>query len=298
MPEQQKATEASEINSRIDALNGQLEKARMETRKYIEKRDKLNEEFKRLRQETQELKPERDSLNEKVQTLKMLRDETRSKIRAIIEDIKVRQEKIVELRKATPKVSYQRLKKEQEDIDWRIQTMSLDLLEEKRLVEEVKQLEVQMVSYKRIEKQQRKIAELRNELSALDEKADAFHKELSAVAEKSQEIHQKMMMKFDESKRIKGEADGLHQAYLKAKLAVASLKGELIGVLVQRKKLRHLQREEEQKKRLSSEQEVKEKQQVLKEKLESQAREKLQRGEKLSWDEFQLLAEDETEAQN
>jgi len=34
---------------------------------------------------------------------------------------------------------------------------------------------------------------------------------------------------------------------------------------------------------------------VLKEKLESQARDKLQRGEKLSWDEFKLLADGESE---
>ena len=79
LTEQQKPAGTSEINTRIDTLNEQINKLKKETQAFIEKRDKLNEEFRKLRQDTQELKPERDSLNEKVQTFKMLRDETRSK---------------------------------------------------------------------------------------------------------------------------------------------------------------------------------------------------------------------------
>ena len=156
MTEQQKTDEIAEINSRLDALDEQINKAKAEMRKSIEKRDKLNEEFRKLRTETQELKPERDSLNEKVQTLKLCRDEIRIKTRTIIGDIKARQEKISELRKNTPRVSFQQLQKEQEDIEWTIQTTSLDLQEEKRLIENVKQLETEMAAYRKIEKQQLK----------------------------------------------------------------------------------------------------------------------------------------------
>ena len=40
---------------------------------------------------------------------------------------------------------------------------------------------------------------------------------------------------------------------------------------------------------------TKDKQQAIKEKLGAEAREKLQRGEKLSWDEFQLVMGDDEE---
>jgi uncharacterized coiled-coil DUF342 family protein len=305
LTEQQKTNGASDINTRIDALNEQINKAQETTRKAVEQRDKLNEEFRNIRRETQELKPERDSLNEKVKTLKLIRDETHSKTRTIIKNIKARHEKIAELRKITTKVSYQRLKREQEDIEWRIQTTSMDLQEEKRLVEEVKQLESQMGTYKKIEKQQQKIDEIRKELDALNEQAEGFHSMLSETAQKSQEIHQKMMAKIAESKKIKAEADSLHQAYIKSKQDVIVLNAELIGQLGQRRKLQQWRREEGDRKRKISEQVrkeeqkiQKEKQEVLKEKLGSQAREKLERGEKLSWDEFQLLAEDESETKN
>ena len=305
MTEQQKTDEIAEINSRLNALDEQLNKAKTETIKSIEKRDKLNEESRKLRQEIQELKPERDTLNGKVQTLKLLRDEIRTKTRTIIEDIKARQEKISELRKKTPRESFEQLRKEQEDIEWKIQTTSLDLQEEKRLIENVKQLETQMAAYKKIEKQQQKIDERRKELKTLDEKADGFHQELSAIAQTSQEIHQKIITKIDESKKIKDEADSVHQAYLKSRQEAEVLEAELIGLLVQRKKIQQSLREEDAKKRETAEQALKEeqqalkeKQQALKEKLASQAREKLQRGEKLSLDEFQLLAEDESQTQN
>jgi uncharacterized coiled-coil DUF342 family protein len=55
-----------------------------------------------------------------------------------------------------------------------------------------------------------------------------------------------------------------------------------------KKKLQDAIREEDEKQKKTAEK-------ALKEKLESQARDKLQRGEKLSWDEFQLLADDDSQ---
>ena len=51
------------------------------------------------------------------------------------------------------------------------------------------------------------------------------------------------------------------------------------------------QREENEKQKKAKEQEIKEK-------IGSQAREKLQRGEKVDWNEFQLLAGDEKESED
>ncbi len=289
LPQRPETNEISEIENRISLLYEQANRAKAETRKLIEKRDKLNEEFAKLRQEIRDAKSQRDSSNEKVQTLKLLRDECRAKTRSIIEDIKTRQEKIAQLQKKTPKQSYFQLKKEQEDIEWKIQTSSLDLQEEKRLVDIVKQLEIQMETYKKMEKQQQKIAEMRKELKNLDEKANAFHQELSTSAQKSQEIHQKIISKIEESRKAKNEADSIHQMYLKLRLETEPTRAELGKLLEKRKRLQQLLKEEDNRKKKTSEL-------ALKEELSSRAKEKLQRGEKLSWHEFQLLADDEANA--
>jgi len=190
-----------------------------------------------------------------------------------------------------PKQSHQELQKEFTDIEWKIQTTSLDLQEEKRLIENVKQLETQLNVYKKLEQHNQKITQLRKELNMLETKANAFHQELAETAQKSQEIHANMLAKISESKKIKSEADGLHNAYLQAKEKAKPLNAEIKKLIEQKAKLQSAMREEDERKRKTAEH-------ALKEKLGSQAKEKLQRGEKLSWDEFQLLSEDDDQTQD
>jgi uncharacterized coiled-coil DUF342 family protein len=286
LTEQQKTKEISRITQQLAALREKVNHANAETKVHVEKRDKLNEEFKKLRQEIHELKNERNNLNEKVKTLKQQRDETRTRIRANIEEVKVHSQKITELKKKTPRESRRELQKKFEDIEWRIQTTPLDREEEKRLIENVKQLETQLNIYKKIDQHVKKIAELRKEIETLETNADTAHQELTETAARSQEIHAKMIAKISESKNIKGEADSLHGVYIQAKEQVKPLREEIKKLTEQRKKLQDTLRQEDEKRKKNAEQ-------ALKEKLETQARDKLQRGEKLSWDEFKLLADDD-----
>ena len=299
MTEQQNPSDIATLNQQLDSLDKQADEARVETRKLVEKRDILNEQFKQLRQETRELKGERDAINAKVHDLKSQRDETRTTIHEIIDEIKAAREKIAELKKKTPKRSHRDLKKELEDIEWKIQTTSLDLKEERVLIENVKQLETQLSAYKKIEQQLKKIADLEQGLRKLDETGDKLHSELFALAQKSQETHQKMLAKIDEAKKIKTEADALHQSYLQTREKIKPLDEERRKLAEQKRHLYESQRRLNETQRHQDEAARKTAEQALKEKLESEARQKLQRGEKLSWNEFQLLAEDdESETQD
>ena len=78
----------------------------------------------------------------------------------------------------------------------------------------------------------------------------------------------------------------MHVVYIQAKEQVKPLREEINKLTEQRKKLQDTLRQEDEKRKKNAEQ-------ALKEKLETQARDKLQRGEKLSWDEFKLLADDD-----
>jgi uncharacterized coiled-coil DUF342 family protein len=288
LKEKQETDEIEAINQHLDALKEQISKSSTETRANIEKRDKLNQQFKEKRQEINELKNERDNLNEKVKTLKWQRDETRAQIRANVEEIKSHRQKVDELKKKTPQRSQQDLQKEFDSIEWKIQTTSLDLQEEKRLVENVRQIETELNVYKKIDQHIKKTAELRKQLEAFQTNADAAHEELTATAQKSQEIHAKMLAKINESKSIKEEADRIHKAYIQEKEQTKPFHEEIKKLMEKRKRLQDAKRDEEEKQKKNTEQ-------ALKEKLGSQARDKLQRGEKLSWNEFQLLGDDESE---
>jgi uncharacterized coiled-coil DUF342 family protein len=93
-----------------------------------------------------------------------------------------------------------------------------------------------------------------------------------------------MLEKIDGSKALKAEADEMHRRFLQAKETMQPIWTEMKTTMNQIKLLKGKLREETEKERKESEN-------VLRETLESRAKEKLKRGEKLTWEEFQLLAE-------
>ena len=295
LAEQQKASEIQALNQQIAALKEQAYKASAETKTFIEKRNQLNEQHRKLRQEIYALTDERNQHNAIVKALKQQRDEAKTELRAKIEEIKTYRQKLLELKKKLPPQSHHReLQKEFDAIEWKIQTTSLDLQEEKQLIENVKQIETQLHAYKKIDQNHKKIAELQKELDVLKAKVDACHKELSEAAQKSQTTHTILIAKIEESKKTKAEADGLHNAYLQVKEKFKPLNEEIAKLMAQKQQLQSTIREEDAVKKKTTEQALKE----IKEKLGSQAKEKLQRGEQLNWDEFQLLAEDDDQTQD
>jgi uncharacterized coiled-coil DUF342 family protein len=93
-----------------------------------------------------------------------------------------------------------------------------------------------------------------------------------------------MLEKIEESRAPKAEADDMHKRFLQARETTLPIREEIKAVMNRIKMLKGEILEEAQKERKESEN-------VLRETLESRAREKLKRGEKLTWEEFQLLAE-------
>lgn len=307
MSTQDKLNQIANLRSQIATLKDQVNKADMDSKKQVEKRDQLNEQTKKINLEIRDIKKQRDEINQKVQALKQQRDEVRVKIKPIMDEIQAINEKKEELKKKAPRIRQKDIQEEINKIDWKIQTESLDLQEEKRLVGEVKLLETQLSGYKKIEKQNKKIAEHIQEKKVLDSQADKFHKELSEMAKKSQELHESMIVKIAEAKKAKDEADMLHKGFIENKekikallVDIAVLTGQMLGlqntVREQNKEIREKEMTVRQKEKEQMAVQRNKKlldQQVLKEKLGAQAKEKLNKGEKLSWNEFQLLANDD-----
>ena len=295
MTEHQKTIQIEDITQQIEKLREQANLANAQIKNYIEKRNQLNDQVRKAHQEITELKTERDSINEKVKLLKQQRDFIRAKSTPIIDEVNAIKQKISELKKKVPRERQRDLQEELEAIEWKIQTTSLDLQEEKRLIEDVKQLEIQLSSYKKIDLRNKKIKDLLTQRRTFEAQADVLHKELTDLATKSQELHSNMMEKVNSVKINKGEADSLHQAYIKTKEQIAPLYEKIRELTEQLKNLKASVKEKDKVKKMATEQ-------AIKEKLGTEARDKLQRGEKLSWNEFQLVmgdgAQDDSETQD
>ncbi|MGA2768155.1 MAG: hypothetical protein ABSF24_07570 [Candidatus Bathyarchaeia archaeon] len=282
---QRKKTEIiAELNEKLSILKDQQNRLEAEARERAEKRNKLHGRMKTMRDEALELRGQRDELNSRVKELKQKRNDVTARIHEKLEEMEKLREESKALAKRKPSRSHVTLQKEVESIDWTIQTTSLTLQEDKELVEKVKQLETQLAIYRKLERLSKKTAQLRIEVRAMKSESELLHGQLTENAQKSQETHGKMLERIEESKAVKTEADGMHKQFLQAKETTGPLQEEVKVLLTQIRQLKGEVREEVQK-------EKKESQDALRETLEKQAKEKLKHGEKLSWEEFQLLAE-------
>lgn len=284
MSTQEKTLVIDELTQKLAPLTEQKDALDDEADRLAEKRDRLNEELRNLRAETQGLRSERDQANEKVKELKQQRNTTTARIREKIEEIKKLGEERQDFSKKIPSRSHRALEEEVESIDWKIQTCSLTLQEEKDLVGKVKALETQLDVYRKVEQLERRIDALRTEVKNLKAERERCHETLTAHSQKSQEIHAKMLAKIEESKKTKMEADGAHRRFVEAREKTKPLRDEIATISCKIRQLETEVREEHEKERKQSES-------LLRRTLENRAMEKLRRGEKLSWEEFQLVAE-------
>lgn len=287
MTEQDKKSELERISRQLISLREDVNKAKADTKGYTEKRAKLNAELRILRQEIDSLKNQRDNMNQKVKTLKLKRDNSRARIKTLIQEIHLHHQKIADLKKKTPRENRKEMQKEFNNIEWKIQTTPFEMQEEKRLIERVKQLETQLNIYRKFDQHVKKISDLHKESELLEATVKASHQELSEIAERSHNIHEKMLIKIAESKMKKTEADSLHRAYIQEMEKVRPLRDEIRKLADQQRKLQVAIFEEDEKRKKNVEQ-------ALRKKLGSKAKDKLKRGEKLSWDEFRLLENEDS----
>ena len=275
----------------LTSLKDEKDRFATEAEEATKERDKLNGKFQTIRAEISGLKVKRDELNQKVQELKQKRAETKAKISEKVEQLKKLRQGAKTLEKKKPRRSQQDLQKEFADTEWKIQTSSLNLQEEKELVERVRRAEVQLNIYRKLEESDKKELELRIEVKALDVEGKTCHERLTQIAQSSQETHEKMLHKIEESRRIKAEADSYHQEFIRVLEKIKAIRQEIDAISEQVRQIKAEMREKKVKEKKLNED-------SLRSKLGQQAAEKLKRGEKLTWEEFKLLSEKETETQD
>lgn len=288
MSDQKEHKEIKEIDQKLILLKEKSFSQNEKIRVLVEKRNKLNMKVKELRQDIRLKKVERDKLNDKVKTLKKLRNEMQIEIKKKVEIIKKFRKKINLLREKLPNRNSQNLQKEFDELEWKIQTTTLELDEEKILVEQVRNLGTQISKYKKIEKQNSKIIDLRKNINKYETKANKTHNELTGFANKSQELHSLISSKFDELRITKEKADQLHISYLDIKKQYLPLRTENRELFQKKRNLLNSIKEKDDKKRRETEKN-------LKIKIKTEAQTKIKSKEKLSWNEFKLLTESNNE---
>lgn len=285
---QEKTQKVEELQRRITVLEEEKEKQSTEARKWAEKRDRLNEKVKNLSIEIRRLKNERDGMNHEVQNLKQLREETKTVIYEKIGELRELSQQVRILIQQKPSKNIQTLQKKMEEIEWKIQTTSLSLEEERQLVDQVQKLGAEITILEKLDSLDQKKKKVQTELEAAKVSNQSYHNKLMEKAQKSQEFHNKIGEKIDEAKKVRAEADEMHRNYVQTRQNNEPIQKEIADISNKIELLRkEIHRDEEKERKMVKK--------SLRKKLEEQARKKIKGGEKLTWNEFKILSEkDET----
>lgn len=274
----------AELDQQLIPLKKELDRANSEAEKWAEERTAIHKRIRELKREAADLKQRRDKLNVHVQNLKSQREKARVDRKEKQAQIMKLREGIHELMGKKPSQNGKSIQREIENLDWRIQTSSLPLEEEKFLIDQVRVLETKLSVYKKIQELGEKLTALETEQRTLETKARDHHRELSELAKQSQQSHEEMLETLSKIRPLQNEADDMHQKFLKSKQQAEGPSLEYTKLLSGIKSLKQeLHHEEET---VEAERQLK-----LQKKLEERALEKLKRGEKLTWEEFKALAD-------
>ena len=274
------------LRRQLDSLRQQRDASRDEANRWAEKRDAVNKQIRDLRQEATNTKERRDALNAKVSVFKALRDETRASVKKKLEEVKQLRLKMRHLSLKRPRQDYTALKKQKDEIEWKIQTNPLTLDEEKPLVEKANQLQTQLEIYQQLDDARRKIGELQGQVDSMNAEAKTFHEQLSELAPKSQELHEKMMEIIGKANTLKTEADSYHQKVVQRRLEAQKVHEEYVDVQNRIETLTKQMTEKEEKEKIRRQDEKREA-------LKKAALRKLKQGQKLTLEEFKLLGQEE-----
>ena len=268
----------------LSDLKSELKRLKEEARKISEERRDVKSKMRELRLEALKFRDARNGLNEEVKNLKVVSEELRREYSEKLDLLKELRRKIRKSLKMRPSRSQESLEREIAEIDWRIQTEPLPLDEEEKLVKQVKSLEEQLAFYRRLNEMENEAAMLEKSLKEIKCKVNVYRNKIAETAAKSQKFHEKMIECFKKVEAFKSEVDKVNKIYAENRAKTEALRFRYKELLNQISSLKRIIQENEELRR-------KEAISTLKEKIGREALEKLKRGEKISFEEFKILAE-------
>ncbi len=280
--------EFEELEQKLSALRKQEYELIGMAEQLVEKRDKLNDRSRILREETSKLKSERDTLNLEVKELKETRANLKTEIHNIIEQLKPLHVQANNLAKSGFSRDAPELQRRLERIEWEIQTTSMDLQQEKEMLNHVKLLEAQMTTHRKLLKVCREIDALEAQLKVYSEKSETCHDLLTQKAQRSQEIHQNMLARVAEMANVRTEADEFHRHFVETKTRISDIRQAMKEVSDKIRCMKNQILEQESVRKMAVEE-------AARASIKKQASEKLKKGGRLTWQEFQVLNEEGTQ---
>ncbi|MGC8912366.1 MAG: coiled-coil protein [Thermoplasmata archaeon] len=210
-----------ELEKKIQNLNAEAEKYRIErdrlndeARKWVEERDRLNNEAKKLADAANEHKKKREEYNNKVKEEKMEREKWNKKTFELADKIRYAK------RKKIPKNgdSIAKLRKELKELEFKQMTSVLSREKEEELIKSIARIQAEIKKREKEIEEDPEIKALVREYEQAKEEAERHHKLVNEYAEIAQSEHEKMVELYSKADDIRRQADEAQEKFVKAKL--------------------------------------------------------------------------------
>jgi len=244
------------------------------------KRDELNAQFKKLITEYKQLKNRRDELIKLLKELRTKKDDVFKELQQLHEKLKGRETEVAAIDKIDKQV--QRLETALRKAEWEYQTRSMSTSAAKNLEREIEELEEKLEAARKRQEAYKETLELKRQY---DEKLNQFRtlkEEFRKTVNELDGLRSKAAAILAEAKKVKSQADECHQRYIQHANELIKYQAELNAIRLQIKEDRREMRQKSQ-----FEQRAKANK-ILTEKA-AKAKEKLEKGEKLNFEELQAL---------
>ncbi|MFW9996281.1 MAG: coiled-coil protein [Candidatus Odinarchaeota archaeon] len=290
----------SAVRSETGKLTKRIEELEREVREWREKREALNNQVIELAKKRNALNDSvreaikiarenreiRDRLNEEINVYKSEKNAIQDQGKELSSKLDEVEKSIDELPDEAMKpkkgISSSRLRKQIQELEWKIQTTSnLPLEEERALVDRVSELEDQLSQQQETDDIFKERRATLSKLRSLRSQQRAIISKLGKAIAESRAAHKKMIEMYKEANKLRKEADSHHRE-------IQQIKGEADSVHQQYvERIRQKKRLDAQMRAMKAEK-VATKEQLIDERAEK-AKTAVKEGKKISFDEFKAM---------
>ena len=261
-----------------------LRRDRDQMREYKTIRDDHNKEVRGLIESVKAEREERDRINKDISEAKDRRTAIHAQLKSVYDEIRELRSNLV----GSPSTDQRRMMRRVEELEWRQQTDQLTRDEELSIVEEIAKIEAKLVKIGQEKEKQDRISELRRLARKLKEEASDAHEKVIELSEQSQIHHQEVVRIRPQLEEYKKSADTAHKNFVHELKKVKDGEAKLKDLRTQIEEIQGKLRKFTVEKRDIERQEIRDHQRAQERERTDAAVEKLQSGQRLTFDEFIL----------
>jgi uncharacterized coiled-coil DUF342 family protein len=205
----------NKLNKLAEKYKSSRDKLNQETKRWAETRDGLNKKVKQLLKSASDHKQKRDDINNQVKEAKKLREKLNKDHNKLQDQMnKIKREKLPK-----DQIPLGKLKGELKKLEFKQMTSVLSQDKEREMVDLVSGIRRKIEDREKAYEKNEEVQELLVQVKEAKDNAEDQHRLVGTLADEAQQEHDSMVSLYEQSDKVKKEADAAQEKFIEHKLA-------------------------------------------------------------------------------